>query len=412
MNPFCSCSSPGFCQRHKLQKNEREYQLCSGQADSQDCGKKYWIAWESGKLGATAPANPILNPPDFCHAASGPSGHAKLNRGLGDRVAGVIRRASKGSINPCSGCKRRAAKLNHYFPAHSIPPVLERPSLHPDNNPNPIRHMLFFLWPTQPDLPPGSKYAWEWNVDHLIARRHLFNGERHIAIANDSTCANLEKVKEYLTPLNPTSISVFPNNPRLREVVAFVPLLSLLAPDDSDPEKAVLADPNHITFFCHSKCARHGQPVDVSLDSPTTIFRWTQIQYETCLDYPDLVLRSLSGPYAMTGSFKRYNGFNTPRNHRWHYSGTFYWFRNRDVYQRNWRYIDRKFFGAESWPGLMFKPTETDCLFLDHVDDLYKLNYFNHTIQPAYEKWMQTNKSFIRTPGAQSRISETISSLP
>jgi hypothetical protein len=79
--------------------------------------------------------------------------------------------------------------------------------------------------------------------------------------------------------------------------------------------------------------------------------------------------------------------FGTPRNHRWHYSGTFYWFRNRDVFQRDWRTVDQKFFGTEAYPGLLFHPDDTGCLFADKTKDLYKLDYWNSEIQPALERW-------------------------
>lgn len=108
--------------------------------------------------------------------------------------------------------------------------------------------------------------------------------------------------------------------------------------------------------------------------------------YRTCLDDWERVQEHLTTK-AMTGSFKRYGQFTTRGNHRWHYSGTFYWFRNRDVFQRNWRHVDRKFFGTESWPGHMFRPEETGCLFMDGADDLYLHEYWTKTIEPALEQW-------------------------
>lgn len=65
-NSFCTCPAAGFCDRHKIKKGAREFALCRGQADSADCGRKYWNAWESGKLGATVPETPQIDPPGFC----------------------------------------------------------------------------------------------------------------------------------------------------------------------------------------------------------------------------------------------------------------------------------------------------------------------------------------------------------
>lgn len=65
-NPHCTCPVAGFCQRHQIEKGQREHALCQGVADTADCGRKYWLAWERGKLGATAPEEPVLKPEGFC----------------------------------------------------------------------------------------------------------------------------------------------------------------------------------------------------------------------------------------------------------------------------------------------------------------------------------------------------------
>ena len=75
--------------------------------------------------------------------------------------------------------------------------------------------------------------------------------------------------------------------------------------------------------------------------------------------------------YSIAGSFRRFGEFSTPGNHRWHFSGTFYWFRNNAVFSRIWNQIDRVYFGVEAWPGKMFKPEESACLFADNAGGMY-----------------------------------------
>ncbi len=131
MNTHCQCTEPGYCQRHKMQKIGRMYELCKGVADTPDCGFKYWQAWETGQLGATAPDEPILEPWE-CPNSSGkpiPKPRAVLERkpptrghprplGLGDRVEQALSlvgitegRVSKWLGRPC-GCSERKRKLN------------------------------------------------------------------------------------------------------------------------------------------------------------------------------------------------------------------------------------------------------------------------------------------------------------
>jgi hypothetical protein len=66
MNKYCECEEPGFCERHQIYKNDHYFSICQGNAMDLDCGAKFWIGWERGRLGAVAPKNPILNVSSFC----------------------------------------------------------------------------------------------------------------------------------------------------------------------------------------------------------------------------------------------------------------------------------------------------------------------------------------------------------
>ena len=61
-NPHCVCSQAGYCSRHQIEKSHYHYQCCLGVSGAVDCGLKMWIAWELGRLGATKPADPVLEP--------------------------------------------------------------------------------------------------------------------------------------------------------------------------------------------------------------------------------------------------------------------------------------------------------------------------------------------------------------
>jgi hypothetical protein len=245
------------------------------------------------------------------------------------------------------------------------PGAVRGPVVEPIDTSDLVRNFQMHIWPT-------ANGAWRWNCDEVMRRAGLFNGRRIVAIATDKSSCSADEVKEYLNGFTDDFI-VVANNPQLREVVSWIQLL----------DRQYSLDPREVTFSCHSKISRH----DVSAeDDNSTLYRWTSVMYETTLDHWDLVQEQLSTK-AITGSFKRYGMFGTPRNHRWHYSGTFYWFRNRDVFQRDWKKVDQKFFGTEAYPGLLFHQEDAGCLFLDNTKDLYKLDYWNSEIQPALERW-------------------------
>jgi len=281
--------------------------------------------------------------------------------GLGDVVAAGIKVATLGLIKPCIPCNKRRDRLNEL----SVKPLI------PFLSPRPItidtsRNLIMHVWPT-------SNGAWQWNIDQLIARRHVFNGRVTIGVAEGPNTATAAEVAEYAAALSPAVFSV-PNNPRIREGATFQKLL-----------QSVQNDHDSITFFCHSKGARHGEAFG---QSGSTLKDWTAAMYTVCLDDIELIVEQLQSA-TMTGPFRRFGNFKTPGNHRWHYSGAFYWFRNADVFERNWQKMDLFFFAVESWPGLMFRPEEVACCFHDNCGDLYQTTYWDENVAPLLDRIKQ-----------------------
>lgn len=274
-------------------------------------------------------------------------------------------RSQKSSKERAGATKTKFATGGKVRPCSSCGPKIFPQSLSTANNVSPIsigdnvkRNFIMHIWPKK------NVGTWQWNCDQVLKRADLFNGKRVIGVAVDDNTDPVEKVIEYMKDFT-DDIFVVRNNPRLGEVATFPQLLS-----------SVSDHPDTFTFYCHAKGVRHNEKFG---DGKSTILEWTKLMYELCLSDWESVKNSLEQK-AMTGCFKRYGNFKTPGNHRWHYSGTFYWFRNNDVFSRNWSKVDKMFFGAESWPGLMFTKSETDCLFLDDVGDLYSREYWESTI--------------------------------
>lgn len=251
-------------------------------------------------------------------------------------------------------------------------------------NPTPItfeghdikRNFMMHIWPV------AANGGWQWNCDHVLKRAKMFNGHRVIAIVTSPECDSADDVKKYMADFTDDFI-IMENNPVLREVITFLPMLNRFTQRTTRGE---------ITFCCHAKGVRHGQRPETAT---STIFKWADIQYQSALDYWPLVKRQLE-QFPMTGNFKRYGEFTTPGNNRWHYSGTYYWFRNEDVFRRDWQHVDQKFFGTESWPGYLFCANETGCLFLDGSEDLYDNLYFNKIVTPEWQRYQKANAAFLQ----------------
>jgi len=89
-----------------MYKGEQRFAHCRGVSKSADCGLAFWNKWEQGQLGATAPANPQLNPAGFCDSLS----EAPYST-IGDQLKAIIQRETGIEI-PCEACRQRIARLN------------------------------------------------------------------------------------------------------------------------------------------------------------------------------------------------------------------------------------------------------------------------------------------------------------
>lgn len=246
-----------------------------------------------------------------------------------------------------------------------VHPPLERRAL--------VRNLVCHLFP----LTAGGK--WRRTVAHLAARRNLFNGRRLVAIARDHECDSADEVRAAFHDAQfECQFLDFANEAAVGEVRTFVPLLSQLA--------AAAQHENHVTFYCHTKGATWPE-------SRAPSHEWADVMFASCLDYPELV-RALLSQSPICGSFRHHSPIRGT-GAKWHYSGTFFWFRNDVVFDPlrrvSWRSIAQSWCGTEAWPGVQFSLAESACLFSDNVSagvrNLYHQSYWDDLIRPAWRRW-------------------------
>ena len=327
-----------------MMKDAAMHAACKGNANTVDGGRKLWMAWERGMLGATVPDTPIENPEPFRMVAA--------------RAERIARRVDLHE-------DYKVWRDSYYRPR-------DWPAIEPVDLSNAVRHLTFHIWPV------AGFRAWQWNCDRLMERAELFNGRRIVSIVTSAETDAAETVKEYLKDFTDEFI-VQPNNHHLREVATWIPMLRRLEEYQSV---------NDVTFSCHGKCVRHHLNPDVV---GSTIFDWTKAMYDTCLAWD--VVQPLLERFATAGSFRRIQAHMVGRGGfgPWHYSGAFFWWRNRDAFCRNWRYVPSQFFGTEAWPGIMFSNNESGVILGDNVGDLYLREYWDSEIEPALKTWKEQN---------------------
>lgn len=389
MSEACSCELAGLCSRRNVKVNLYQHKLCKAgkvrQLDEMFTGQNVQQPLRSGgrvkvSTGPRKPCKGCRKPSKISQAITAAAAMARFV-GDGMKTTTPLEQADRRMIcdecplndnGRCDGC---GCFLNLKIPMRleQCPAKKWHAELHPVRPiVEPICNLIMHV------LPVASNDVWKWNLQQIAQRQHLFNGKRVLAIAIESAVkaknrkvqtVSADEVLQFSESigLTWTHTRVFINNQTLREVATFPWLL----------ETVCSGNPNELTFSCHAKGVTH------SLDSITV--RWAERQYRTCLDDWQTVWRTMER-FSVAGAFRRFGQFTTPGNHRWHYSGTNYWFRHDDVFSRDWRTIDQKFFGTESWPGRLFLPEECACLFADDAGDLYKEAYWK-TIQREIEVW-------------------------
>lgn len=249
------------------------------------------------------------------------------------------------------------------------------------------RNLLFHVHPLR------DSSVWRWNIDQLSSRMDQFNGKRIIGIATSNATVGESEVLSAFRNHHIDDVVVVNNDRKLREVATFDRLFAGVTTDD----------PDQITFYCHSKGIRHG----MTNERGTTATDWAKVMYEACLDYPDHVDDALQ-KYPCAGPFKKVGrGFSGSAS-RWHYSGSFFWFRNATLFSKNWQRIDRTWFGIEPYLSLHFDAKDAGCLFMEGIVgtvndknrsqamanrhlDCYDWKFMQQHVKPEWEKWKQSH---------------------
>lgn len=298
--------------------------------------------------------------------------------------------AATGETVQCRRCKRLAPVATFHCAKHGLCTQHEYPAARKDGgnlvddvkcckncSDNPANRRVANADTTYPGKYPavGAKHLiyhllpvagrWQGNVDELLKRWPLFTGRKVIAIMTGGAFSRGKgqgetDAKFTLDP--PAMVKAafppdaefieLPNDPKLREVASWGPLVEkvLATADDADA-----------VFYGHAKgVTRAAMPDD-----------WTRWMYETCLDYPEKV-DSLLGTHPIVGSFKKTNPSFSGRS-RWHYSGTFFWFRAGDMKGRPWRNVPKEWWGVEGWAGIAYAVAEGGVIFKNGTEfDLFK----------------------------------------
>lgn len=220
------------------------------------------------------------------------------------------------------------------------------------------RNLLYHVTPF------ASNDIWLRNIRQLVKRIDLFNGRRLIAVATGEGLASPDEVRAAFGT-HDVEIVPHPNSRELRENATFLKLL----------EQVTSTDLTEATFYAHAK----GVAKDIHCSGdPLGSRYWRNAMYHELLDGWDRIAELLEG-YPVVGSHRRHHPHHPTiypdgqSSSDWHFGGTFFWLRNRDVFATNrWREVWQPTgWGAEAWVGRMFPFDQSACVAYDGLEDAY-----------------------------------------
>jgi hypothetical protein len=315
------------------------------------------------KIGQRATIKPILRPLSIARACTHNTGeNGTTKAGCTNCTTYACKLKGTVKLSDCFYCTEWEPP--HHLRKTTTPSSIEKYT-------EQSRHLLYHIWPRK-----THAGTWQRNLDQLKLRWPLFTGKRIIAVATSGDSHPFEAVQEYMHGYECEWIQV-QNDPTLREVATFDELFG-----------SVENLPGY-TFYGQAKGVT--KPVNPGV----SIHAWTTTMYEILLDYWPLVEEALK-TYCTAGIFKKaVDGAFSGSRSTWHYSGSFCWFKNAELWRRNWRAIEQVWFGIESYPSMIFSREEAACLFYESTKqfDLYRLHNWQR-VETELKQWRKDHQQY------------------
>lgn len=236
--------------------------------------------------------------------------------------------------------------------AHShgtIPPVVRNPLAAITPRPfteKPRLTLICHCWP--------NGESWRRHVEYLHPVSSVFD-RKIMGVATGPRAAMLAEVQAAFG--DSWEYFEVSNDKNLREVLTYRTMFEMV---QSTGE-------NDVTFCIHTKGTQ------AQTAESQQIKWWIEAMYATVVHNWQNVLEKLEQGYPIAGSFLRL-GNHLQVRYGWHFSGTFYAFRNSEAFKNGMPGIHSRWYGTESWPGHHFARHEAACMFAEGCQDLYKQN--------------------------------------
>ncbi len=214
-------------------------------------------------------------------------------------------------------------------------PAELRPLIGPAN-------LVWFVYPRM-----ATRDIWQAQQDRIRDALSRFNGKKLLAIATDDSTDQAAIERDGWD-----EVVELPNDPQQWELPGWRWAMERVK------------DQPGFTVRLHAKGTVRGV-------GEQYLARWWELGYAAMLDV-DAVRKSLESN-VVTGVFRR----NTPAKNlgtSWHYTGSFYAFRNAEIFSADWQPESKSPLDhyVEAWPALVAPRELAGCMAYDGVGDLYQ----------------------------------------
>lgn len=208
---------------------------------------------------------------------------------------------------------------------------------------------------------------WLRNMEQLLARWHVFDGKRIIAVSRGDGIRPLDDVRRVVDAAMgdqwvPVEYVVVNNDRRLREVASFRRILDRVL-DQPGRDSAV--------FYAHTKG-------NSTYDDVQGAIYWRNTMYHRLLDHADHCVGLIERGVPAVGCNKLVwrVGQRSPypsglMHGRWMFAGTFFWYSSARARERDWRNVPNDRYGAEAWLAGMYEPDECVSVFQPWPESKY-----------------------------------------
>lgn len=201
-----------------------------------------------------------------------------------------------------------------------------------------IRNLIYHVYPV------GD---WESIAAEVAKYSDIFT-KRVIAVA--SLGGNVDHVVNRCKQMFSTdNVTVYPNDPELRETVTFPPLLNAVLNDN----------PNEATFYAHTKANSTAGNVGAATSWRKVMVKYLLDKWEEATTH--LQSHIFVGTHKMIWPTSVTPPFPTHLHptHPWMHCGTFWWFRHDEVTKlHSPKYIVPDRYGVEAWPAQLIPHTK------------------------------------------------------